>query len=617
MEVKRSNSSPAKLGSPVMVVTPSSSPQKLLKTQAIDSLITSPEDNIEFQEDSDKVRTLASHQLAGGGGSSFGVGDINLPEKEELNSERKNMQKIQTQKQKLLQKSTNPQTFTHEQLGEMFSQTRSTNLQIVELLGELGQKLNQQQEHLEPVPEQQVDTISMIRDLDKKLNAFKNGLDNLARQQHLLEIRNATNTQRLLQGQEQIQTGVQQTNEGIGRVEAGVGRVEAGVGRVEAGVGRVELNVEAGIQEGRVAAAAAAAQLAEARQFMEKRFNDVIKNINTGLRSDAGCLIVYNEGYGMWLNSLLWCIWVFLRNCYALIQYVRGVYLGVKQYFLDHLPDAPIPVKTFFVWFFSITEWLIIWLIVNKIGTFFGYANIGIDILAGLVNFILDAIWNVFSSMGYIFKQLFGEENANALWAELKKNKVIDFLLNFKQIFTRWIYELIRDAIYGAPAKKGGQPEDENIQNALVINSNFDSNMTSQEINAFLMEISSEKSKKLINEMQASIDENYKFLNNFTDYIYNMLLGQEDKTFCQFASSNSDSIIEFKRSITSFDNLMYQTFIGSERLTNSPNITELSAGAKRTKRNKNRKYKKVTSKLKRKKTQKKLKKRKNKNISKK
>jgi len=614
MESSRSLSSPARM---ISVVTPPSSPQI---SREVELLMPSRQDEIIAQQDSEQIRKIASEALSGGG-SSFGVGDINRSDESQLNEERKKMKDLPgtgSQKQKLLGKSSDAsQSYTHAELAEMFSQQQATNLRILEALAALGQGQRVQQEHLEPVPEQQQDITELVRNLNRKLNTMGADLAAVARQQHLSEIRNATNTQSLLQGQEQIKTGVQQTNEGIGQANESLGRVEEVAGNVLAGVGRVEVNVEAGREEGRLAAAAAAAQLGEARQFMETRFNDVIKSIKTGLRSNDGCSLVYNEGYGMWLNSLLWCIWVFLRNCYALIQFTRDVYLGIKEYILRHIPD---PFKTGLTWIFTTIEWLVLWFITNKIALFFGFENFGVNVVALACNFILDSIWYAIKNFGYVFKLLFGEEEANILWEGLKKNKLVDFLLNLITTITKWIYEILRDALWGKGPQAGGQPYDED---ALVLGNNFDSGLYSEtDANALLMQISNPKNKDLINKMQNCIDSNYDFLNKFTDYIYNMLLGQQDKTFCQFVSTNPANIVEFRRSIISFDNLMYTTFIGNKRIINSPNITELSAGGKRTKRkrnkNKNIKYKKITSKLIHKKTQKRLKRKlKNKHKSKK
>ena len=72
-------------------------------------------------------------------------------------------------------------------------------------------------------------------------------------------------------------------------------------------------------------------QVREFRDFAAQRFNDVIGEIHRIGTYNSPCELKYGEGYQIFFNSVIWCLFVFFRFLITILAYIREVYFEFKR----------------------------------------------------------------------------------------------------------------------------------------------------------------------------------------------------------------------------------------------------------------------------------------------
>jgi len=241
-----------------------------------------------------------------------------------------------------------------------------------DLLRVIGETIEIGNEKQADVPESVRENLSIARKVEKQLGDMSNQMNETRGQMRILfaeinQVRRDVqqgNVQQLQQG-EQIQAGVEQAKQGIERVEVAVSDVAQ--------------NITGMRGEVRVRFDQAEIQVREFRDFATQRFNDVIGEIHRIGTYDSPCELKYNEGYGKFFNSLVWCIWVFLRFLTTILTFIREVYFEFKRRFLALLPEnlVGVPIRWLFEMAFALMEWGAILLVLDRyIGPLIGIPDL-------------------------------------------------------------------------------------------------------------------------------------------------------------------------------------------------------------------------------------------------
>ena len=177
------------------------------------------------------------------------------------------------------------------------------NTELLQAMGDAFEIANEQQAD---VPENVLENLGIARKVEKQLGTMAEQMNKTRGQMRVLFAE-------INQVRRQLEQGTAQQLEQGQQIQAGVEQANQGIGRVEVAVADVAQNVTGMRGEVRVRFDQAEAQVSEFRNFAEQRFNYLIGEVHRMGTYNSPCELKYNEGYGKFYNSLVWCIFVFFR----------------------------------------------------------------------------------------------------------------------------------------------------------------------------------------------------------------------------------------------------------------------------------------------------------------
>lgn len=517
---------------------------------------------------------------------------------------------LQLQLQKVLDvKAT--QNVTFQVVEDKSIGILSENTQLLQAIGNAVEMANEQQSD---VPENVAESLDYNRRTAQQLTNMTEQMTMVEGNMRILfaeiyKIRGDIqqgNTMQLQQG-EQIQAGVVQANQGIIRVENAVADVNANVTGMR---GEVSARFDQ-----------AAAQIQQFQDFVGKRFNDVIGEIHRIGTYNSPCELKYGQGYQIFFNSVIWCLFVFFRFLITILAYIREVYFEFKRRFLALLPQSisGVPLRWVFEMAFGLMEWGAILLILDKyIGPLIGIPDLASKFIVNSGVFIFEIFTYVFNIICIIWSTLtstikiaiidLGNKIGlwdwfQALWSSIytfftatlakamveAKRQVVEVASEAVEItYNNTVGQLpsVPDiGLYSALGwKKGGKGKKSKLYGGADIPPHLIRWMETAQKNNYLDII---KISSLLNEA---------VFYNVINYIINLQLGLSDPTFISFLSTNPENILMFQKNANHLyyvlkDNGIFEM---TPRIRESSRVEMLSAGSKKTRR-RFYKYKKNSS----------------------
>ena len=473
------------------------------------------------------------------------------------------------------------------------------------------------------------------------------------------EVRNITEA--LNQGKEQGE-----------QIKEGVLKVNQGIGRLEVAVSDVGQNVTGMRGEVRVRFDQAEVQVREFRDFAAQRFDDVITQIHRIGTYDHPCELKYNEGYGKFFNSLVWCIWVFLRFLTVILTTIIEIYYEFKRRFLALIPEnvAGVPIRWLIEMALGLMEFGGVLLVLDKyIGPLIGIPNLANKFFVKGGVFIFQTFIYVFNIICVVWDTLtstirtaiveLGDEIGLWYWLENLWVRIYAFftssLASAMVEAKKQASEIATEAVESAYTNTIGQiaVPDLGLYNALGWNTGeiateaaqSASNTASIFPNLGLYNALGWKGGKgkkhnlyggaeiplhLIHWMETAQQNNFldlinisSLLNqavfyNVVNYFTTLELGIKDPTFISFLSTNSQNILTFQKNANHLYYVLKENGIFEimPMLRESSRVEMLTSGGKKTHR-RFYKYKKNSSrKVRTRKTKKNKKQQKNKKFNK-
>jgi hypothetical protein len=515
------------------------------------------------------------------------------------------------QQQKLISKKTPPKAVVSDD-GKKFEVVQAQSFRLIqesnELLQNIANAVDVENEQQAIVPDTVVQNLDTTRKVERIVRNTDEAMNELSGQVKVLfaeifAIRrdiNQASAAQLKQGQD-IQEGVKEVKQDI-----------QDVGKK---VGDVNLNVSGMRGEVSVRFDQAEAQVKEFRDFAAQRFNDVIGEIHRIGTYDSPCELKYNQGYGKFFNSLVWCIFVFLRFLFTIYQCIKELYFQFTKRLLAILPEniAGVPLRWLFEMAFVIMEWGAFVLILDKfIGPLIGRSDLATEFIINSGVFMVTVIkyvftliyllWNTLTSS--IKKAIVEIGNQIGLW---------DFINNIWKDIYDFITKTISDAISKAASAAyknipiiPSMPSVPNLNfglyDMLGLNPTNTAAQTGQlggnginyqsyggaDIPPDLKKwLESAQENKYLEIINISLLLNQAVFYNVIKYINNIVeFGIADPTFISFLSTNSNNILTFQKNA----NHLYYVFKNNGIFEMRPSIKEnprvqiLSTGRRKTHR---------------------------------